>query len=179
MLPRASQPSLLLRATGVPRSRPLFDHTAGQGRKGAGTAASGPVACHPRQAHRSRGRALAVGPPTPCPTQGDSPTCSLRALRGRCGPDIPPVHVPRALGGRELWPAAKLRSLPEDRQQVSEWKKAAGSCIIHSWPSREAAPSGCHGPAGLRDPRGLPPSCPSFGHLAASSPVEALPSETM
>lgn len=68
---------------------------------------------------------------------------------------------------------------PRDQAASQQVEEGGGLLPIHSWPGREAAPSGCHGPAGLRDPGGLPPSCLSFGHLAASSPVEALPSETM
>ena len=63
--------------------------------------------------------------------------------------------------GPELQPTAMLKSTPEDRKQVREWRKAA-RLLQHPLPVRPGGGSlGRRGSAGQRGPGGLPLSCPT------------------
>lgn len=170
-------PSLTLASPGFP-SPPLAFETLCQGpfcqphyggeKKGA-RCASGLAARHSLHGPLSWG-ALAVGLLAHSPPQVSSPTCSLSTLEEDLTTPPPPnpSHMCPEGPGPELRPTAMLKSTPEDRKQVREWRKAAG-LLQHPLPVRRGGGSlGRRGPAGQWGPGGLPLSCPHSDHLASS-----------
>lgn len=163
-------PSLTLASPGFP-SPPLVFETLCQGpfcrphcggeKKGA-RCASGLMACHSLHGPLSWG-SLAVGLLAHSPPQVSSPTCSLSTLEEDLTTPPPPnpSHMCPEGPGPELQPTAMLKSTPEDRKQVREWRKAA-RLLQHPLPVRPGGGSlGRRGSAGQRGPGGLPLSCPT------------------